>query len=252
MRILVLGGTQEARHLCERLAQRRDVDVIVSLAGRTAAPPRMPVRARTGGFGGASGLAAYLVDEHVDLLIDATHPYAAIISANAAEAVARAHGRILALRRPPWQQQVGDRWIEVADLQEAVRALGDAPRRVFLAVGRNDLAPFEAAPQHRYLIRSVDPVTPPLRLPHAEYLTARGPFGEAEELALLKQHKIEMIVSKNSGGDSTYGKIVAARALGLEVVMPRRPRLPDVPSVASVDEALAWLDHADLASARGV
>lgn len=238
--------------MCEHLARRRGLDVTVSLAGRTAAPLRMPVRVRSGGFGGASGLATYLAEERVDLLIDATHPYAAMISANAAEAAARARVRILALRRPPWLRQAGDRWIEVADLREAVRALGDAPRNVFLALGRNDLAPFEAAPQHRYLIRSVDPVTPPLRLPHAAYVTARGPFGEADEHALLQHHGSEVIVAKNSGGDSTYGKIAAARALGLEVIMPRRPPLPDVPSVVSVEEVLAWLDHADLASARGV
>jgi precorrin-6A/cobalt-precorrin-6A reductase len=252
MRILVLGGTQEARQLCERLAQRRGLDVTVSLAGRTATPLQMPVKVRTGGFGGVSGLAAYLADERIDLLIDATHPYAAIISANAAEAAAHARVPILALRRPPWIRESGDRWIEVADLHDAVRALGNTPRNVFLALGRKDLAPFEAAPQHRYLIRSVDPVEPPLQLPHAEYITARGPFGEADELALLKRNKVDIVVAKNSGGDSTYGKIAAARALGLEVIMPRRPPLPDVPSVASVDAALAWLDHADLASARGV
>src|SRR5262249_13844319 len=159
------------------------------------------------------------------------------------EAAARARVSILALRRPPWLRQDGDRWIAVADLPEAVRALGDAPRNVFLALGRKDLAPFEAAPQHRYLIRSVDPVTPPLRLPQAEYLTARGPFSEAGELALLQQSGIGVIVAKNSGGDSTYGKIAAARALGLDVIMPRRPPLPDVPSVAGVEEVLAWLDH---------
>ena len=238
--------------MCERLAQRRGLDVIVSLAGRTAAPLQMPVRVRTGGFGGASGLAAFLVDERIDLLIDATHPYAAVISASAAEAATRAHVRILALRRPPWLRQEGDRWTEVADLPEAVRALGHAPRQVFLALGRKDLAPFESAPQHRYLIRSVDPVTPPLRLPQAGYVTARGPFREADEHVLLQRNGIDVIVAKNSGGDSTYGKIAAARALGLEVIMPRRPPLPAVPSVARVEEVLAWLDHAGLPSARGV
>jgi len=211
------------------------------------------VAVRTGGFGGAEGLAAFLVDQRIDLLIDATHPYAAIISANAAAAAAQAKVRILALRRPAWTPQPGDRWIEVADMREAVGALGDAPRRVFLTLGRKDLTPFEAAPWHHYLIRSVDPVTPPLALPNAEYITARGPFGEAQELALLQANRIDMIVAKNSGGDSTQGKIAAARALGLPVVMPRRPVLADVPAVAGVNDALAAIDHAGLAGAlRGV
>lgn len=253
MRILVLGGTLEARQLCEQLAQRSDLTVTLSLAGRTAAPLAVPVEVRSGGFGGAAGLAAYLGAARIDLLIDATHPYAAIISASAAQAAERARVRLLALRRPPWQRHPGDRWIEVADLNEAVAALGDAPRRVFLALGRKDLTPFEAAPQHHYLIRSVDPVTPPLALPQADYLTARGPFREADERALLEANRIDVIVAKNSGGDSTYGKIAAARTLGLDVIMPRRPPLPDVPSVARVEEVLALLDHhADSVATRGV
>lgn len=238
--------------MCEQLAQRPALTVTVSLAGRTAAPARMAVAVRTGGFGGAAGLAAYLSEQQIDLLIDATHPYAAIISANAAAAARQANVRILALRRPAWTPQAGDRWIEVADMGEAVRALGEAPRRVFLALGRKDLAPFEAAPQHHYVIRSVDPVTPPLALPHAEYITARGPFGEAQESALLQANRIDIIVAKNSGGDATQGKIAAARALGLAVIMPRRPPLPDVPAVARVADVLAALDHADPAALRGV
>jgi precorrin-6A/cobalt-precorrin-6A reductase len=252
MRILVLGGTLEARQLCEWLAERSDLSVTLSLAGRTAAPVAVPVPVRTGGFGGASGLAAYLDEARIDLLIDATHPYAAVISANAAQAARLANVRILAVRRPAWRAQPGDRWTEVADLGAAVAALGVAPRRVFLALGRKDLAPFEAAPQHHYLIRSVDPVSPPLNLPRADYLTARGPFGEDDELALLQANRIDVVVAKNSGGDSTYGKIVAARAFGLEVIMPRRPPLPNVPSVERVEEVLAFLDHAGLTEARGV
>jgi precorrin-6A/cobalt-precorrin-6A reductase len=251
MRILVLGGTLEARQLCEQLARRPELSVTVSLAGRTAAPAAMAVAVRSGGFGGAAGLAAYLAEARIDLLIDATHPYAAIISANAAAAAEQTKIRILALRRPPWVAQQDDRWIEVTDLPEAVRALGEKARRAFLALGRKDLTPFEAAPQHHYLIRSVDPVTPPLDLLRAEYITARGPFGEADELALLEANRVEIIVAKNSGGMSTYGKIAAARALSLPVIMPRRPTLPDVPAVERVEDVLAALGHGDLA-ARGV
>jgi precorrin-6A/cobalt-precorrin-6A reductase len=147
----------------------------------------------------------------------------------------------------------GDRWIEVSDIGGAVRVLGNAPRRVFLALGRKEIAPFADAPQHHYLVRSIDPVVPPLKVPHAVYITGRGPFDEASERALLLQHRIELIVAKNSGGAASYGKIVAARALGLPVIMLRRPAAPEVVAVETVDDAVAWLDHTlALATARGV
>ena len=223
-RILILGGTTEARRLAERLASRTDLAVTLSLAGRTAAPAAQPVPVRIGGFGGAAGLAAYLAAQAIDVLIDATHPYAAQISANAAEAAARVRMPLLALERPPWEPVDGDRWTEVADMPAAVAALGTAPRRVFLALGRKELRPFEAAPQHLYLVRSVDPVEPPLALPRCRaIITGRGPFDEAAEHALLAQHRIDVIVAKNSGGAATYGKIAAARRLGLPVIMLRRP-----------------------------
>jgi precorrin-6A/cobalt-precorrin-6A reductase len=253
MRILILGGTTEARQLAGRLAGRDGLTVTLSLAGRTAAPAAQPVPVRTGGFGGAEGLADHLRDGRIDALIDATHPYAAVISANAAAAAMRAGVALLALRRPGWTPAAGDRWTEVDRMADAVPELGDAPRRVFLALGRKEIAPFEATPQHRYLVRSVDPVDPPLAVPHAIYLTARGPFLEAGERALLEAHGIEVVVAKNSGGAATYGKIAAARALGLRVVMLRRPPPPEVAAVETVDEVVDWLDHAPgLATARGV
>lgn len=252
-RILILGGTLEARRLAERLRGRADVAITLSLAGRTASPAAQPVPVRIGGFGGAEGLAAYLRAERIAALIDATHPYAATISDNAARAAAAAGVRLLALRRPPWRPTGGDRWTDVADVAAAVQALGPVPRHVFLTLGRKEVAPFATAPQHHYLVRSVDPVEPPLGVPHAVYLLARGPFAEARERELLIAHAIDAIVSKNSGGEATYGKIAAARALGIEVIMLRRPPLPAVPSVASVDEAAGWLAHAlALVAARGV
>ena len=148
-RILILGGTTEARRLAEGLARRHDLAVTLSLAGRTAHPVAQPVPVRIGGFGGAQGLADYLAAERIDALIDATHPYAAIIAANAARAAGAAGVPLLGLRRPPWMAVAGDRWIEVDDVAAAVRALGEAPRRVFLALGRNEIAAFETAPQHR-------------------------------------------------------------------------------------------------------
>jgi precorrin-6A/cobalt-precorrin-6A reductase len=252
-RILILGGTTEARHLAGRLAGRAGLELTLSLAGRTAAPARQPVPVRVGGFGGAAGLADYLGRERIDAVIDATHPYAAIISANAVEAARHSNVPLVALRRPPWLAVAGDRWSEVADVRAAVQALGQAPRRVFVALGRNELAPFRDAPQHRYLIRSVDPVDPPLPLPHVSYVTGRGPFSEADDRALMTTHGIEVVIAKNSGGTATYGKIAAARALGVDVIILRRPPAPDGPTVETVDDAIAWLDHAlTSATARGV
>jgi precorrin-6A/cobalt-precorrin-6A reductase len=252
-RILILGGTTEARGLAERLAARPGLDITLSLAGRTMAPVPLPVPVRSGGFGGGAGLADYLGRERIDVLIDATHPYAQVISANAAEAARRTGMAFLAVRRPPWIKASGDRWTEVSDVKDAVAALGQNPRRAFVALGRNELVPFVQAPQHHYLIRSVDPVEPPLALPQVEYVTGRGPFSEADDHALLTRHGIEVVVAKNSGGSATYGKIAAARAIGLEVIMLRRPAVPAAPAVATVDEAVAWLDQAlTLAAARGV
>jgi precorrin-6A/cobalt-precorrin-6A reductase len=242
----------EARRLAEILATRADYAVTLSLAGRTTSPAQQSVPVRSGGFGGANGLADYLRAQNIDVLIDGTHPYAAIISANAARAAERAGISLLALRRPPWTAVAGDRWTEVADAEEAVRMLGGIPRRVFLAIGRQEVAPFEQTPQHFYLVRSVEPIAPPLKVPRAAYIAARGPFSEADDRDLFVTHRIDAIVAKNSGGTATYGKIAAARALGIEVVMLRRPVLPDVASVASVAECVAWLDHANSRAERGV
>jgi precorrin-6A/cobalt-precorrin-6A reductase len=241
-RILILGGTTEARQLAGKLAQRGDLAATLSLAGRTESPIAQGVPTRSGGFGGAEGLAAYLREQEIDLLIDATHPYAANISRNAAEAARLANVPIFALRRPAWEPAEGDRWTLVV-AAEAVKALGPAPRKVFLALGRQEIAEFASAPQHAYVIRSVDPVEPPLDVPDATYILARGPFAEADELELLKTHRIDAIVAKNSGGNATYGKIIAARKLGIEVVLFRRPVLPDVPAAASVAELLGKVDH---------
>ena len=243
-KILILGGTTEARQLAAKLAARSDLAVTLSLAGRTENPVAQGVPVRSGGFGGADGLAAYLRSERIDLLIDATHPYAARISANAAEAARLAGVRAIALRRPAWEPVEGDRWTLVDSADEAVAVLGKTPRKIFLALGRQEIAPFEAAPQHAYLIRSVDPVEPPLKVPDATYILARGPFSEADDRALLETRGIDAIVAKNSGGAATYGKIAAARKLGIDVILFRRPQLPDIPSGATVEEVAALVDHA--------
>ncbi|OAP37931.1 cobalt-precorrin-6A reductase [Sinorhizobium glycinis] len=237
-RILILGGTTEARQLAGSLAADGRYDAAISLAGRTADPRPQPLPTRAGGFGGAEGLAVFLELEKVSLLVDATHPFAARISHNAAAAAAATGTPLFALRRPAWDARPGDRWTRVASVAEAVSALGAAPRRVFLAIGRQEAFHFEKAPQHSYIVRSVDPVTPPLNLPDATAILAHGPFAEADEATLLGEHHIDVIVAKNSGGTATYGKIAAARKLGLDVVMVERHKPVDVPSVSNCDEAL--------------
>lgn len=240
--ILILGGTTEARQLASRLAAD-GLTCLLSLAGRTKEPLVQPVPTRIGGFGGAEGLAATLRNGGFGLLIDATHPYAARISHNAARASALSRVPLIALRRPAWQRKDGDVWQRVHSVSEAVAALKPTPRRVFVALGRNELASLETAPQHHFLIRSVDPVEPPLGVPQADYIMARGPFAEADERRLLTDHRIEVIISKNSGGTAAYGKIAAARALGIAVIMIERPALPEAESGESVEAVAALVHH---------
>jgi precorrin-6A/cobalt-precorrin-6A reductase len=247
-RILILGGTGEASALARALAGRADLSVVLSLAGRTAAPKVEPVPTRVGGFGGAEGLALYLNAEGITGLVDATHPFAATISGNAARASARAGVPLLAIRRPAWSPVPGDLWTEVETMGDAVVALGQRARRVFLTIGRQEAAAFSDAPQHAYLARTVEPIRAVLRVPHLTTIEARGPFDAAAEAALMREAGIDVLVSKNSGGGATYGKIAAARALGIPVIMVRRPPKLDVPSVPDAAAALRWLDAGDHAA----
>ncbi|MFT4162782.1 cobalt-precorrin-6A reductase [Shinella sp.] len=242
-RILILGGTTEARDLAARLAGRADLAITLSLAGRTLDPAPQPVPVRSGGFGGAEGLAAYLRGEAIDLLIDATHPFARQISANARAASEATGIPLLRLERLGWEEMEGDRWTRIASIPDAVAALGTEPRRVFLAIGRQEAKAFDAAPQHHYLVRSVDPVDPPLDAPHVEYLLARGPFPVEAEVELLRDRRIEVIVSKNSGGDATHGKIAAARILGLPVILVERAAGGHSHPAGTIEEALRLADH---------
>ncbi|PZM16470.1 cobalt-precorrin-6A reductase [Rhizobium tubonense] len=242
-RILILGGTTEARALGEAIAPRFDFDVMLSLAGRTADPLPLPVPVRLGGFGGIYGLATFVKQQRIDLLIDATHPFANRISANAAAAAKIANVPVFALRRDAWTPVKGDRWQSVETVQSAVSALGQSPRRVFLAIGRQEAHAADAAPIHHYLVRSVDAVDPPLLAPDVNYLLARGPFELNGELRLLRDNRIDVIITKNSGGAATYAKIEAARLLGIEVMMVERASAADVPSVGTVEAALRHIDH---------
>ena len=243
-RVLILGGTTESRQLAAQLAtSRTKLDVVLSLAGRTREPMQYPVPLRIGGFGGPRGLADYLNERQINLLIDATHPFAAQMSRHAALAAAETKVPFFALCRPAWQQTEGDRWTDAGSVADAVGKLGKKARRVFVTLGRQDLAPLGAGPQHSYLVRSVDPVDPPLDVPEARYILGRGPFGIAAERTLLAEEKIDAVLAKNSGGEATYAKIAAARDLGIEVVLVRRPEHNGVETVGSVADALRLAGH---------
>lgn len=241
--ILILGGTTEARHLAEALAPRRDLAVTLSLAGRTANPVAMPVPVRTGGFGGVDGLADYLRAHRIDMLVDATHPFASRIADHAAAAATRTGTAAFALRRAAWRRLPGDRWIERPTADAAIDALGALPRRVFLALGRQEAHVAERAPQHHYLVRSVDPIVPALRLPYLRTIEARGPFALADDIALLRDERIDAVVCKNSGGDGAYAKIAAARSLEITVFLVPPPAPSTLTQWTSVLEAIAAIDH---------
>jgi precorrin-6A/cobalt-precorrin-6A reductase len=252
IRVLVLAGTYEGRLLGERLVGDRRFDVSLSYAGSTATLRRPSVPHRIGGFGGVDGLANHLRRESIDALVDATHAFAARMSANAVAACARTHTPLIRLERPAWRAQADDEWIDVADMAAAAIALGPAPRRVFLSIGRNEVHVFVSAPQHDYLIRAIDRFEP--GLPRARLIAARGPFARDAEIALLERERIELLVSKNSGTAATYAKIEAARALALPVVMVARPQLPPARSADSLDTIIEWLDalHRSSCTDRGV
>jgi precorrin-6A/cobalt-precorrin-6A reductase len=243
-RVLILGGTSEASALARALADRDDVEVTTSYAGRTSAPTAPAGRTRVGGFGGAAGLAEYLRADGVDVLVDATHPFAARMRWHAVEAARAVGTPRLRVERPAWEPGEGDRWVRVADLAAAARAVtAGGYRRVLLTTGRTELAPFAACPGAWFLVRSIE--TPdPQPLPRAEILLARGPFTVPGELALMSEHRIDAVVTKNSGGAATAAKLVAASELGLPVVVVDRPPSPAGPLVRSIDDALAWIDTA--------
>jgi precorrin-6A/cobalt-precorrin-6A reductase len=243
MRVLILGGTQEAFQLAEQLAEMAGVEIISSLAGRTLAPRLPPGKVRTGGFGGADGLARSLREERITHLVNATHPFAARISANAVVAARAAGVPLLRLLRPAWSPHPDDRWVSARDATEAAELCRRAGGRIFLTVGSGELDAFAPVRNAHFLVRMVDV---PERLPLHDYHTiaARGPFSLQDELRLLAEHHVDLLVAKNSGGSATYAKIEAARRMELPVVMIERPAIaadPQSPAVATVDACVAWL-----------
>ncbi|WP_264212821.1 cobalt-precorrin-6A reductase [Leisingera thetidis] len=241
-RILLLGGTTEASALARTLAEA-GADAVFSYAGRTAKPVSQPLPTRVGGFGGVEGLEAYLRGEGIARVVDATHPFAAQMSTNAVHACEAAGVKLCAFERPVWQPEEGDQWVHAGSIEDAAKALPDAPARVFLAIGKQNLAQFAAKPQHHYLLRLVDEPQAPLPLPHATVEIARGPFDVAGDTALMQRQGITHVVAKNAGGAGAAAKLTAARSLGLPVIMIGRPQVPARPVLGSVAEVMAWLSH---------
>lgn len=241
-KLLLLGGTTEASTLATWLADRPEFQPLLSFAGTTRAPRPPPIPYRVGGFGGAQGLASFLRHGAYKLMIDATHPFAAQMKRNAAQAAALAGIPLLAVHRPGWHEAPGDIWHHVPDMAQAARALGPTPRRVLLTIGQKDLFVFHSAPWHHYVIRSVDPPDADSLPPHAEVIAARGPFRLEDELALLRGTEISVLVTKNSGGTATAAKLEAARICGVDVVMIDRPEpQTGVDTVENATQVQAWL-----------
>jgi precorrin-6A/cobalt-precorrin-6A reductase len=257
MRVLILGGTTGASDLAHLLADDRRFEVTLSLAGRISNPKIQPVRTRIGGFGGPDGLAAWLQQEAIKAVVDATHPYADQISSNAVTACQRLAIPLASIIRPAWQPQPDDTWLTVASAEAAADAFGPEPRRVFLSLGRLELGVFAKRPHHHYIARMIDPPDDVALPPDMRLIFDRGPFHRQAETALLEQENIDVLVSKNSGGASTYAKIEAARELKIPVVMIARPQKPRGDAVENAGSAVSWLER-QLAhrttpcSARGV
>lgn len=246
MRLLLLGGTGQARRLTEHLAPRTDVTVTLSLAGVVRQLPHFDVATRVGGFGGVAGLAAYLKQEAIDRVIDATHPFAAGMSANAAAACRQTGTQLWRLERPAWQQRADEHWIRATDADDAAARLPALGERVFLSVGARSLTPFESVPGKQWLVRSIDAPEPAPAFAHWRLVIGRGPFDYADEVALLRDRAIDVLVTKNSGGTATRAKVDAARELGVTVLMIDRPIVADTSiTFDSIDALLAALPTHD-------
>lgn len=233
----------EASALAATLADR-GIAATLSYAGRVNSPRAQPIPTRVGGFGGVEGLERYLREHKITHLVDATHPFAATMSAHAVTAAARVGVAHIALTRPAWAPVAGDRWRRVPDIDAAVATLDGPSRRVMLALGRMHVNTFVSQPQHHYLLRFVDAPQGSLILPDHGIVVDRGPFSVDGDTRLMRDHAIDLIVCKNAGGKGAEAKLIAARSLGLPVIMIDRPALPEREAAYSVDAVLRWLDHA--------
>ncbi|MFN5240082.1 MAG: cobalt-precorrin-6A reductase [Aphanizomenon sp.] len=252
LRVLILGGIGDAVELAIKIANIPGIEVITSLAGRTREPANLPGNVRTGGFGGVWGLTNYLREMQIDLLIDATHPFANQISENAAAATQEVGIPRLMVIRPPWEKLEDDDWLEVEDNLAAATTLANRAKRVFLTIGRQEIGTFAHLQEIWFLMRMIDPPNTDVIIPPGLILCDRGPFNLENEQEILLKYNIDTIVSKNSGGNATYPKIIAARKLGIKVVMVNRPPVPPGKQVADVDSACKWLfDKLDISLQNG-
>lgn len=241
-KVLILGGTGEATQLAASSATIPQIEIISSLAGRTTNPISPIGNVRIGGFGGQTGLTDYIKQMNIDILIDATHPFAAQISFNAAIATESTNIPRLMLIRPTWEKLPEDRWIEVDSVESAATTLKTQAKRVFLTVGKQQLPAFAQLKGIWFIMRLIElPPTSTALLPPGEFICDRGPFSLPNEREILQKYNIDTIVSKNSGGDATIAKIIAARELGIPVVMVNRPPTPPGERVSNVNEAFIWL-----------
>jgi precorrin-6A/cobalt-precorrin-6A reductase len=238
--VLILGGSGEARRLAAALHDRPGIAVTSSLAGRVAVPSLPTGEVRIGGFGGVDGLVAWLRGNRVDVVVDATHPFAVQMTEHAVAATAAVGVPLLVLRRPGWTAGPGDRWHRVPTPGAAAALLPELGERVFLATGRGGLEAFLGLDELWFLLRSVDPPPPPLPR-RCHVLLGRGPFTADAERELLREHRIDVVVTRDSGGEMTAAKLVAARELGVPVVLLDRPPAPDPPAVTTVEEAVRRL-----------
>ncbi len=239
-KVMILGGTAEAGELAARLAGDDRLATVTSMAGLTRMPAPVAGQVRRGGFGGADGLAANLMNEEYDVLIDATHPFAATIAANAAEAAETAGVPLIKLVRPPFERLPGDWFIDVPDMQTAVENLPENAR-VFLAAGRREIRLFAERSDLWCLVRMIEAPTPGETMPRGEVILGHPAREPEAEVALLREHDIGWVVSKDSGGRAS-AKIEAARRLGLPVILISRPDLPDVATAAHIDDVIEWLE----------
>jgi len=245
--VLLLGGTTEAIDLAQRIVVELQWRVITSLAGRTRQPRLSAGEQRSGGFNGSAGLRDYISQNSIDIIVDATHPFATTISQHALTASKALALPYLRLQRPAWQKQDGDIWHKVADIPDAAQQLPSTAKSIFLATGHQQLEYFAEFADKQFYIRLIEAPAQRLALPNYELILARGPFTEAAETALFRHYQVDLIISKNSGGTASYGKIAAARTLQIPVIMVQRPATDTKYSTAytitaeSVQQALLCL-----------
>jgi precorrin-6A/cobalt-precorrin-6A reductase len=241
-RLLILGGTGEAAVLLEAALARfgNRLEIISSMAGRTTEPRALPGIQRTGGFGGWQGLARWLLEERISMVVDATHPYAKQISANARAACRAAGVPRIILWRPPWIPEPGDNWIPAGDAAEAAELVPGLGKRVFLALGSGESEKFRTV-KAVSLVSRVAETPEPHSAPPGFVVVAKGPFDVEDELRLMEKHDIDLLVSRNSGGTATVGKIIAARRRGIPVIMLQRPAPEAGERSSDLQEILEWI-----------